>query len=182
MKSSIYKISWLLVLIVSCNSPKEKENGKESVAVDLTALEIEHLEPNVSDSNVIPQLVKDSFKKDFFEPANETWDKSGMEFTVNFYNDDKKIKAHYDASGKLISTEFELNIDSLPDDILVYYGTQYPYYEVYAYSKIVSKETTYQVNLSRDIEGESYDAELTFNDQYELIDKQFDTIDVQEEY
>ena len=63
----------------------------------------------------VPATVKSSFAKQFVEPLNIDWHKTGEQFEAVFYKDELEHIARYTADGEITCLKVNLPLDSLPE-------------------------------------------------------------------
>lgn len=65
----------------------------------------------------VPATVKTSFSKQFVEPLNIEWHKTGEQFEAVFYMDDLEHIARYKADGEMTCLKINLPLDGLPETV-----------------------------------------------------------------
>lgn len=86
----------------------------------------------------VPKNVKENFTKKFTNVTNVKWDVEGKTFEANFEQNAVKKSATYNSTGKLLETETEIEVSSLPKRINKYIMTNYKGYDLIGAAKILS--------------------------------------------
>ena len=73
----------------------------------------------------IPAVVQEAFKKNFPGVTVKKWDKEDGNFEANFSKDGKTMSATFDAKGKWLETETDIEVKDLPASIVSYIKAHY---------------------------------------------------------
>jgi len=66
----------------------------------------------------IPQAVKEAFVKQFDNPLNTEWSKTGNHYEAVFYKDELEHIAGYKINGELLNLKINMQLDTVPESIL----------------------------------------------------------------
>ena len=102
----------------------------------------------------VPQAVKDSFKKSFPNAQNVKWEKENHQFEAEFKIDKKEMSALFSADGKLMETEFEISVSSLPVAISNYLAKNLLGKKIKEASKIT--DSNGKVSYEAEVDGKDY--------------------------
>ncbi|MBV9961566.1 MAG: PepSY-like domain-containing protein [Parafilimonas sp.] len=73
----------------------------------------------------VPSAVKTAFEKNFPNTTVKKWDKEDGNYEANFSKDGKTMSATFDAAGKWLETETDINVSELPKAVADYVQTNY---------------------------------------------------------
>ncbi|WP_300665489.1 PepSY-like domain-containing protein [Fluviicola sp.] len=112
----------LVVLLAACSSAqKNEETSKDSK---------------------IPVTVRDAFKQHYPNIRDVDWEKEGKNYEASFENNKTETSVVIDASGKILETETEIEINALPKPVLDYLAANYKGQKVKEAAKIVLGDGT----------------------------------------
>ncbi len=100
-------------------------------------------------SNEVPAAVTKVFTIANPKVSTVEWVKVENNFKANYMVDEKDKSATYTAKGKIIETEMQITVASLPTEALKYVNENYKDNHVKTASKIISQgKTTYSAKLN----------------------------------
>ena len=73
----------------------------------------------------VPDLVKESFRKEFPAVSDVKWEKEGLNFEAGFRQQGKTMSAVLDTLGKIIETETDIPVSELPSTVKRYIKLNY---------------------------------------------------------
>jgi hypothetical protein len=97
----------------------------------------------------VPLTVKDAFHKAYPSIKDADWSKDGNNFEAQYDANKVDMSVTYSADGKLIETEMEIPVSSLPKAILDYVKKNYKEDEIKEASKIIDAKgiVTYEAEV-----------------------------------
>ena len=73
----------------------------------------------------VPAAVSTAFTKTFPGISVKKWDKEEGNYEANFTKDGKTVSATFDANGKWVETETDIEVNELPAPVMEYIKTKY---------------------------------------------------------
>ena len=97
----------------------------------------------------VPATVKTSFNKTYPTAKEVKWDKEGANYEASFDANEIDNSVLFDASGNVVETEAEIELNQLPSGVLEYVKTNYSNQKVKEAAKITDAKgvITYEVEL-----------------------------------
>lgn len=97
----------------------------------------------------VPAVVKSTLQKEYPNAKNLKWDKENNNYEAEFEMAKINYSVLIDASGKMIETEVEINIDKLPANSKTYVTKNYPNKKIKEAAKITDTKgtITYEVEI-----------------------------------
>ncbi len=118
------------------------------------------------ESQEIPALVKDSFKKLYPLIKDVDWENEDDDFEASFEQKGNDISILFDSNGKLIEVETEIKKSELPASVKETIARDYAGYKIKEAAKIDSSGTiTYEAEVGKGKKN----AELIFDSQGNLL-------------
>lgn len=123
----------------------------------------------------VPKAVIESFSKNFKGMKTEKWEKEkGNEFEAEFKDGKKEMSASFSADGKLLTTEEEIAVSTLPKAIADYVAKNYAGYKISEGSKVdAGGKIMYQAEIQKGKE----EMDLIFDDAGNFIKKEVEAED-----
>lgn len=90
----------------------------------------------------VPAPVTTAFHKNFPQAKVEKWEKEGDNFEAEFELNESEQSVLFDAQGRIIETEIEIEISQLPNGVLDYIKTNYKGQSVKESAKITDTKGT----------------------------------------
>jgi len=90
----------------------------------------------------VPQAVKAAFEKQYPNIKKVEWEKEDSNYEAEFDLNKVEHSVLYDASGKLLETEMEINPSELPEAVKTYVSTHYAGQKIKEAAKIVTPDGT----------------------------------------
>lgn len=96
-----------------------------------------------------PEVVKAAFAKEYPEADDLEWEQEGANYEAEFEQNDEEMSVLIDASGKILETEVEIAVESLPAAVKTYVNEHYKAQKIKEAAKIVSAVgiTTYEAEI-----------------------------------
>ncbi len=106
----------------------------------------------------VPAVVKSALQKDYPNVKKVKWEKEKGNYEAGFEVKENDYSVLIDASGNIIETEVEINIDALPANIKSYITKNYPGKKIKEAAKITDNKgvVTYEAEVN--------DKDLIFDD------------------
>lgn len=114
----------------------------------------------------VPVLVVQAFQKDFTGVKVKKWEKEGANYEVDFELNKIENSAVYDAVGKRIEHEIEIQPSELPNFVLAYFEKNLPGKKIKEASKITDADGTVTYEAKVD------DTEYKFQEAVGMINKE----------
>lgn len=97
----------------------------------------------------VPQEVVKSFKQNFKEAKDVSWEKEKDNYEAEFKTKTTEQSVLLDAKGKILETEVEIETNQLPKNVLTYIQTNYPSKKIREAAKITDakNQTTYEAEV-----------------------------------
>ncbi len=100
----------------------------------------------------VPAAVVAGFNRQFPQAREVKWEKEGEQYEAGFEQGKQELSALLDASGKLVETETEINVDQLPAAVRATLARQYKGIKIKEAAKIVAADTgavTYEAEIAQ---------------------------------
>lgn len=109
-----------------------------------------------------PQVVKTAFEKLYPDVKNAEWDTEGGNYEAGFRMNNLKYSVLFDAQGKLLKTESEINASELPQAIKDYVASNYPGKQIKGATRVVDAQD--KISYEAEIDGRYliFDAQGSF--------------------
>lgn len=78
----------------------------------------------------VPAATANAFKQKFPNGSQPGWSKEGKDFEVEFFNGKKRQSALFDATGKWLETETEINYNAVPMKVQNAFQKEFEGYQV----------------------------------------------------
>lgn len=124
MKTTLALAFSSLILFACSKSTGENTASKTKIAIE------------------VPENVAAVFKKQFPNAKNVSWEKEGDNYEAMFQHEVTETSMVIAPNGKILETETEMDSSTLPENILVYFDTNYKGYKIAEASKIVMNNGT----------------------------------------
>ncbi len=97
----------------------------------------------------VPQAVKAAFAKKYPNITKVKWDKENENYEASFDLNEEDCSVLFDASGNILETEIEIELNQLPKGVLEYVKAHYPSKKAKEAAKIIDDKgtVTYEVEL-----------------------------------
>lgn len=99
----------------------------------------------------IPAPVINSFKAKFPDATNAKWEMEQSDYEANFKTGGKEVSAVFDATGKWLETETEINVSELPVSVQTAIPKNFAGYKIKEASKVESHKygTCYEAEIEK---------------------------------
>jgi hypothetical protein len=102
----------------------------------------------------VPKAVKEAQQQNFPGSKVTKWEKEGNNYEAEFMVQKVETSADFDANGTMLSTETEIKVTELPQNITDYFTKNKPGKKIKEASKIIL--TTGDLNYEAEVEGMDY--------------------------
>jgi hypothetical protein len=122
----------------------------------------------------VPKVVSQAFHAKYATAIQESWEQAGRDmYQVGYFYNKKRQTARFDATGKWLETETEINFNQVPRAVSNAVSKQFDGYDIQIVSLIDSPsgEQTYEIVLFKG--KENYD--VTFSAKGEVLKKEAGT-------
>lgn len=119
----------------------------------------------------VPPACANAFKQKFPNGSQPGWSKEGKDaYEVEFFNGKKRQSALFDATGKWIETETEINYSAVPIQVQNAFAKEFDGYQVQEVYKVETpdKGTKYEITAYRGARN----FEAVFSEKGELLKKE----------
>ena len=98
----------------------------------------------------VPTSLNSSFQKAFPNASDIEWEKDGVNFKVEFDQDNMENEIWYSNNGEILKTEKELTLKDLPSAVIATIKSKYPKYDIDEVELSEAKgKKTYEVELEK---------------------------------
>ncbi len=119
----------------------------------------------------VPSAVASAFKQKFPNGSQPGWSKEGKEsFEVEFFNGKKRQSALFDATGKWMETETEINYNAVPGKVQRAFETEFEGYQVQEVYEVETpdKAINYEITTFKGVKN----YEVLYSAKGELLKKE----------
>jgi hypothetical protein len=102
----------------------------------------------------VPKAVKDAQQQNFPGSRVTKWEKEGSNYEAEFIVQKVETSADFDGNGTMLSTETEIKVSELPQNITDYFTKNKPGKKIKEASRIIL--TTGDLNYEAEVEGVDY--------------------------
>lgn len=115
-----------------------------------------------TNNETIPDVVKQSFSKEYANAKEIKWEKEDDQFEVNFDLNGTDYSVLYDSKGSSLEVEVEIDQNKLPQNALDYLAKNYPGQKIKESATITSADGT--LSYEAEVKGQDlfFDAEGNF--------------------
>jgi hypothetical protein len=119
----------------------------------------------------VPAAVKESFKKEFPDAKAKEWEKEDGNYEAEFDMNKTETSAVFSAGGKLLETEQEMAVNTLPKSIADYVSKNHAGYKISEASKITEAGTG-KISYEAEIKKGKEEWDLIFDDKGDFLRKE----------
>ena len=101
--------------------------------------------------NEIPLKVKTAFENKYPTLKVKKWEKENMNYEASFEIKEKECSLLIDTTGKILETELEIEMNSLPENMKEYLSKNYPKQKINETAKITDSKGT--ITYEAEIKG-----------------------------
>lgn len=102
------------------------------------------------ENDKVPTSLNTSFQKAYPNASDIEWEKDGVNFKVEFDQDNMENEIWYSNTGEILKTEKEVTLEDLPSAVISTIKNKYPKYDIDEVELIEAKgKKTYEVELEK---------------------------------
>jgi len=102
------------------------------------------------ENDKVPTSLNSSFQKAYPNASDIEWEKDGVNFKVEFDQDNMENEIWYSNTGEILKTEKEVTLEDLPSAVISTIKNKYPKYDIDEVELIEAKgNKTYEVELEK---------------------------------